>query len=131
VAPHEALNPNQLAAATHLAAGNSGRKTAELVDVAPETISRWRKNPQFAAHFNALRAEALETDRERLRNLRGKAVDVLEELLSSSSDAIRLRSATFVLHAMLLDLDTARQGIGPTDPLFAELETFSATGGIF
>jgi transcriptional regulator with XRE-family HTH domain len=128
--PHEILKPQQLAAATHLAAGMSGCKIAALVGVTPETISRWKRNSDFAAHLNSLKAEALETDRERLRNLRGKAVDALEELVSSSSDATRLQAAKFILDAMLLDPDTANKGIGPTDPLFVQLGTFNPMGGL-
>ncbi len=127
--PYEALKPQQIAAATHLVAGASGRKTAELIGIAAETLSRWRQNPNFMAFLNQLKKDAVGDAREHLRSLNSRAVKAVEELLDSPTDTIRLSAAKFVLHSMLLDADTAGQGIGATDPVFAQLETFNPTGG--
>jgi hypothetical protein len=120
--PHEALTPQKLAAATHLASGRSGVETAKLVGVTAETVSRWRKDPNFVAHLNGLKGEALATDRERLRSLRAKALDALAELLDSPSDQIRLQAVRYVLDATLINAKTAMEGIGSSDPGFAAIE---------
>jgi hypothetical protein len=89
--------------------------------VTPETISHWKRNSDFVAYLNQLKMDAVECARERLRNLNAEAVGVLEGLLESSSDSIRLQAARYVLDAMLVDPKRAKEGIGPTDPWLASL----------
>jgi len=125
---HEVLKPAQLSAATHLASGSTGVQAAKLVGVTAETVSRWRKDPQFRAHLNALKGEALASDRERLRSLRGKALDSLAELLGSPSDQIKFQTAKYVLDATLINAATAKEGIGSSDPAFAAIEAIIHKG---
>ncbi len=118
----EDLTPNQLKAATLLAAGRPCRATAKKCSVTPETISHWKRDPDFQAHLNRLKSDAVEDARERLRNLNDRAVGVLEDLLASASESIRLRAAQYILDAMLVDPRRAQEGIGPTDPFLASLK---------
>ncbi len=118
------LKPSQLKAAALLAAGTSCQDTAQQCGVTPETISHWKRDPNFRAHLSQLKRDAVESARERLRNLNAKAVGVLEELLASSSDSIRIRAAQYILDSMLVDPKRSKEGIGSTDPFFARLEDF-------
>ncbi len=109
------LPPKKILAATNLVSGKSGVETAELVGVKPETISRWKQEPKFAAYLNGLKLEAVADARDHLRALNAKAVGTIKTLLDSTSDAIKLRAAQFVVHAMILEPETAEKGIDVAD----------------
>ena len=51
------LNENQLLAIPLVAQGVSGKDIANKLNVAKETISRWKKNPEFQAEVNKLLKE--------------------------------------------------------------------------
>ena len=53
------LKPKQLLAAQMLAEGDSCEYAALKVDVAPETISRWKKTADFNQEIEDLMAHAL------------------------------------------------------------------------
>ena len=122
----ENLKPIQLKAAALLAAGTSCKDAAKQCEVTPETISHWKRNSDFVAHLNQLKKDAVECARERLRNLNADAVGVLEGLLESPSDSIRLQAARYVLDAMLVDPKRAKEGIGPTDRTLVEFSLFDS-----
>ena len=48
------LNNNQLIAVQLVAQGKTGKFISEHLNVAEETISRWRKKPEFIASVNGL-----------------------------------------------------------------------------
>jgi hypothetical protein len=123
----ENLKPSQLKAAALLAAGTSCKNTAKQCEVTPETISHWKRNSDFVAHLNQLKKDAVECARERLRNLNADAVGVLEGLLESSSDSIRLQAARYILDAMLVDPKRAKEGIGSTDPTLVRMSLLDFT----
>ena len=117
----EELSPKQISAAALLATGVSCKDAAKQCGVTPETISHWKRDPDFVVHLNELKSEAVDCAREKLRGLNEEAVRVLKGLLSSSSEPIRLQTARYVLDSMLVDPVRSRQGIGPTNPLLAKL----------
>ena len=112
------LTPKKIEAAVRLALGQTGIEVALYVDVTPETISHWKKEPEFQAYLNELKLEAMESSREALRELSGKAVQGLEELITSAkSENVKLRACTIVLELTgVNDPETWGWGIGPTDP---------------
>ena len=52
----------------------AGKAIAETLQVAEETISRWRQLPAFEAELNTLLQDARDAARERLRGLMGVAL---------------------------------------------------------
>ena len=48
------LNNNQLIAVQLVAQGRTGKFISEHLNVAQETISRWRKQPEFIASVNVI-----------------------------------------------------------------------------
>ena len=48
------LNNNQLIAVQLVAQGKTGKFISQHLNVAEETISRWRKKPEFIASVNVL-----------------------------------------------------------------------------
>lgn len=107
------LTPAQQKAVALLAAGESGRKTAQQVGVTPECLSHWRRLPSFNAALHSLRAEALGSARDALLALGTKAVQTLDDLMSSANDQIRLRAATAVLQLLQRDAPNVQPGAPP------------------
>ena len=54
------LNQNQLLAIPLVAQGVSGKNVAKKIQVTEETVSRWKKLPEFQAEVNALRDNSLD-----------------------------------------------------------------------
>ena len=80
------------------AAGWRGVDIAEHLDVAPETVSRWRKKPEYVAAIEAILSEAHSEAAGRMVELTDKALDVLEETLDYKYDRrIKLRAAIALL----------------------------------
>ena len=71
------LNENQLLATHLVAIGKSGKQIAEKLSVAEETISRWKKLPEFQAEVNAILLECRNNAKQRLRNLLTNSLDLL------------------------------------------------------
>ena len=112
-------------AALLLSTGLSAVRVAEQVSVTPETISRWKMNPDFISLINEYQAERLTVAREQLRSSAIKAVDAITGLIDSSSETIKLKAATNILRLCNIDQPLRLfAGVGPTDPLdvLAELK---------
>jgi transcriptional regulator with XRE-family HTH domain len=73
------LNKNQLLAVQMLASGGSGKAVAEKLGVTPETISRWRQEPQFKEELSNLLYKTRENVQQRLACMMTKALDAVEE----------------------------------------------------
>lgn len=114
------LTEKQVKASVLLAAGRTGRETAKEVGVTPETISVWRRGPEFEAEINRLKLEALHAARDRMRNLAAEAVSEVEDLIKNAkTDAVRLKAAQAVLDTVGLTNPTSglwAWGIGKTTP---------------
>lgn len=95
------LSEKQRIAAELLAAGKLCKVAAAAVDVSPETVSVWRRQPAFRAYCNSLRNEAHFAARDALRNIGPLAVGTLEDLLkASTSDETRRKAAGDVLRML-------------------------------
>ncbi len=92
------LNGKQEQAIILLAQGNLSKEVAKEVDVAPQTISEWKKIPEFMAELNDFRYQMLESSRSQLQYITSKAVDTLVDLMdNASSDEVRRKSALDIL----------------------------------
>ena len=81
-----------------LAMGAGCGETAEAIEVRPETISRWRKDPRFAELVSDIINEKMDGARNRLADLVPDALEVLEYAMSPKCFAeTRLRAAVAVL----------------------------------
>ena len=95
----EVLTPAQEAVIDHLLAGKSQAEAAALAGVAAETVSRWKRdNVLFVATWQNRRRQVWDAHAQRLRNLAGRALDVVETGL----DAGDLRAAALVLKSVNL-----------------------------
>lgn len=94
----DGLTDQQREGARLAAAGWRGVDIAEHLDVAPETVSRWRKKPEYVAAIEAILSEAHSEAAGRMVELTDKALDVLEETLDYKYDRrIKLRAAIALL----------------------------------
>ncbi len=94
------LSPAKQQAAQILAAGGTNISAADAVGVDVTTISRWKTGDElFQGYLSFLRRSSLESCRDRLRTLSGKAVAALEKVLDdpdSKTDEI-IKAARAVL----------------------------------
>lgn len=79
----QVLSDKQLLAVLRLARGAKVVDVAAELDVARETVSRWRSEDAFRCALNAARLELWDDARNRLRALVGGAVDVLADELEN------------------------------------------------
>ena len=91
------LSARQRVAAAMLAAGETGRGTAAKVAVSEDTVSRWRRIPEFQSLIVGLIREAEDGAFERLHALRLRAVERLGELTASKNELVALRALVEVL----------------------------------
>jgi hypothetical protein len=111
-------NAKQEQAAMLLSTGLSAVSVSKIICIAPETVSRWKSNPDFQAKVNEFQAEKVNLAREQLRESAKKAASTIESLLDSKNETIKLKAATALLR--LSNVDTPAKlfaGIGPTDPI--------------
>lgn len=114
------LTPKQIEAAHSLVAGRSGKETAKSVGVQPETISRWKNEPQFIAYMNLLKQEGLDGMVDQMRRLGTDALSTLLDVMrNSKSDRARMKAVEIVLyHLGWTDIQKGMWGwgVGPTSP---------------
>jgi len=93
------LSPKQSKAVALLAQGRKSKDVAKCVGVSAQTISGWRKNPEFEATLNTLLLEFLEASRRQMQALAIDAVDTIADLMKSDkSETTRLKTVEVVLH---------------------------------
>ena len=93
------LTPAQEAVIGALLDGKTQAEAAALAGVVPETISRWKsKDALFVATWQTRRRQVWESHAQRLRNLAGKALDVVEQGLTEGD----IRAAALVLKSVSL-----------------------------
>jgi hypothetical protein len=105
----------QLNAIDLLVAGKTDKETAELLNLARTTVTKWRLyDPVFQAALNCRRAEVWSAGIDRLRALIPQALAALGEELEERDGPNRLKAAAEILK--LAQLPAAALTIGPTDP---------------
>jgi transposase len=91
------LAVKHIEAATMLVNGVLGKEVAERLDVAEETVSRWRQRPEFQRLMQALLAERLEAARMGLLSLAQDSVEELRCLIHGGNDMVRLKAIELLL----------------------------------
>jgi hypothetical protein len=94
-------NARQQRVAVLLASGSTIRDAAAESSVGERTIHTWLDDPAFRAFVSALRDRLLNETIGRLTLAASRAASVLETLLDSEQDQIRLRAASSILDAMI------------------------------
>jgi len=93
------LSPKQSLAITALLTYPTIRKAASEAGVAERTIYTWLEtNEAFCAELNSKKQELIEAALRRLIISTSKAQDVLEELMSSENESIRMQAAVHSLN---------------------------------
>ncbi len=91
------LTSNQDQAIAVLLSGATCQEAAAAAGVRPETISRWKRLPDFAAAIAYGRAQLAESSADDLAALREKALGAIGDALENEEVNIRLRAAALVM----------------------------------
>ena len=97
------LNQNQLLAIPLVAQGVSGKNVAKKIQVTEETVSRWKKLPEFQAEVNALLKECRDETQHKLRSLVNTALEVIKDELDDKNSDQRITIALKILQNMKLN----------------------------
>ena len=108
------LNENQLLAIPLVAQGVSGKNVAKKIQVTEETVSRWKKLPEFQAEVNALLKECRDETQHKLRSLVNTALEVIKDELLSNS---QINTCTF---GDITDIDLQKSTIFPLGHILIE-----------
>lgn len=107
---HE-LTPQQIEAVSLLLSGKTITETAAALDVARETVSRWRHtDPDFEAVYNEGLRSVWEAGQVRLEEARGKAIARLVALMDSDEPAVALKAAMALVR---LDVPEPQGSVNP------------------
>jgi len=111
------LNKRQLLAVEMAAAGARGKAIAKQLKVTEETVSRWKQVPEFQAGVNAILKDTMESARDRLRCLVGKALETLEGAIDGDDLPIKEKvNASFKILSLCDTGALVSDEIGPDDP---------------
>lgn len=98
----------------HLALGENNKSVAENLNLAPETVSRWRSDFNFQAALNSVLAENHKATKDRLRHLSGLALTTIESLKIDDETPAKDKLSAAI---KILELTNLKAGlIGATDP---------------
>ncbi len=118
------LKESQVVAATMLVSGQSGASVAEKLGVTPETVSRWRQQPEFEAFCNQMLNDTATAATNQLRGLVIKALAALEASMEDPDvpPRYRIEAAFRVLALCGLDKVSLRGGAEDPDEVIAGRE---------
>jgi hypothetical protein len=94
--PH-GLHPKQVQAATLLVGGMLGKDVAQALDIAEETVCRWRKKPEFQDFMQSMLAERVHAARIGLLSLTQDCIEQLRCLIHGGNELVSLRAIELVL----------------------------------
>ena len=83
-----------------LTSGLSVEKASEMANVSRQTIYNWMKQKTFQRALKARQREYFERLSRRMMTITLKALDVIEESLTSRSEANRLRASGLALSSL-------------------------------
>jgi hypothetical protein len=116
-APDYELTAQQVEALGLLLSGKTITETAAALDVARETVSRWRNSTSaFVAAYNEGLRSTWEAGHVRLEEARGKALAKLVELVEGDDPAVALKAAIALIR---VDIP---EPMGSVNPLEIEQE---------
>ena len=109
------LNNNQLIAIQLVAQGKTGKFISEQLNVAEETISRWRKKPEFIASVNVMLNQLRDTTQKKMRNILHLSLEILERELMKENSTINVNLALKIVQNCKLK-DLIEEDIGSENP---------------
>jgi hypothetical protein len=111
--------PKQAKALPLLASGMTGVATAQAVGCKASTVSDWlHNNAAFVSELEQLRGQATRQAMDQLQGSLTMAVSELQKLLTTSTtDAIRLKAAMFVIEGMTPMKSLQRKTLDPASEL--------------
>ena len=102
-AAEKVLKEQQMLAIPHILAGKSDAQVAEAAGVARETVNRWRNHDKaFQDELSQSRVAQVNAQVIALSSVNTKAIEVMEELLDSDDEQIRMRAAMHLLKTVPL-----------------------------
>ena len=109
------LNNNQLIAIQLVAQGKTGKFISEHLNVAEETISRWRKKPEFIASVNVVLNQLRDSTQQKMRNILHLSLEILERELMKENSTINVNLALKIVQNCKLK-DLIEEDIGSENP---------------
>lgn len=131
------LPAKQNLAVALLASGKKGCEVASELKVTPQTISEWKRQPEFVAELNKLQMEGIRAARTKIQQSATEAVDALLEIAKEAPNPdTRRRAAVDLLRLGGFEpasLQAYGIGIGPetADAVQAKQERDLALGGLY
>jgi len=87
------LTPTHLKACDLLASGMSNMEVSKEINTAPETVSRWKNDFDFAARYNGILNARQTAAEEGLRELSAIAIDTIKSIMTDTEAPSRERLA--------------------------------------
>ena len=87
------LNNNQQIAVQLVAQGKTGKFISQHLKVAEETISCWRKKPEFIASVNVLLNQLRDSTQQKMRNILFLSLEILEKELIKENSSLNINLA--------------------------------------
>ena len=109
------LKENQIIATQKVAMGLTNRQIAKELNVAEETICRWKQTPEFQAEVNAILLECRDNTKQRLRNLLIHSLDLLEEEINNPESRHRVNIALKMLQLVRIHA-LVHEDLGSVNP---------------
>ena len=91
------LNNNQLIAVQLVAQGKTGKFISGHLNVAEETISRWRKKPEFIALVNEMLNQLRDSTQQKMRNILFLSLEILEKELIRENSSVNINLALKII----------------------------------
>ena len=91
------LNNNQLIAVQLVAQGKTGKFISEHLNVAEETISRWRRKPEFIASVNVILNQLRDSTQQKMRNILFLSLEILEKELIREDSSVNINLALKII----------------------------------
>lgn len=122
------LKENQLAAIALLLTGMRSKDVAEKVDVAAETISRWRRDADFVAELNRRQVDIHDDARLYIRTLLPEATKALASILNNetASTSSKLAAAAKIFDLCRMTVVGSRAVGSEDDAQIRELQKMEA-----
>ena len=117
------LNNNQLIAIQLVAQGITGKFISEHLNVAEETISRWRKKPEFIASINGILNQLRDSTQQKMQNILHLSLDVVERELMKENSTINVNLALKIIQNCKLK-NLIEEDIGSENPNNIEKKLF-------
>lgn len=97
ISPITGLTPQQEQACILFANGENVSDVASILKVNRSTLYLWQQNKAFECYYNKLCQEYKNEVKNGLLGLHKQAVATIEQLITTGSEATRLKAATWVL----------------------------------